>query len=70
MRCTGFAVERPVVAGGLTVTIAAVAWVAVSLVFGRGVEPVATFGFALVFTAAYLGLALALADRSAAGDWL
>ena len=55
MEADDVVVERPVVATALVAGVAAVAYVGIRLVLGRGIAPVETAVFVVVFTAVYVG---------------
>ena len=55
MEADDVVVERPVVAMALVAGVAAVAYVGIRLVLDRGIAPVETAVFVVVFTAVYVG---------------
>ena len=68
MEADDVAVERPVVATALVAGVAAVAYVGIRLVLGRGIAPVETAVFVVVFTAVYVGGNRVLRRRVRGGD--
>ena len=68
MEADDVVVERPVVATALVAGVAAVAYVGIRLVLGRGIAPVETAVFVVVFTAVYVGGNRVLRRRVRGGD--
>ena len=68
MEADDVAVERPVVATALVAGVAAVAYVGIQLVLDRGIAPVETAVFVVVFTAVYVGGNRVLRRRVRGGD--
>ena len=68
MEADDVVVERPVVATALVAGVAAVAYVGIQLVLDRGIAPVETAVFVVVFTAVYVGGNRVLRRRVRGGD--
>ena len=68
MEADDVVVGRPVVATALVAGVAAVAYVGIRLVLDRGIAPVETAVFVVVFTAVYVGGNRVLRRRVREGD--